>query len=74
MRITKTAGACAIINNLARRMHYQPRRRGMTTTIWQAVNETHPISLKCVRQCLREYTDNGECVAKQGKLFTIGKL
>jgi len=70
----KTAGACAIINNLARRMHYQPRRRGMTTTIWRAVNETHPMSLKCVQECLRDYAENGQCVAKQGEPLTIGKL
>jgi hypothetical protein len=70
----KMAGACAIINNLARRMHYHPRRRGMTATIWQAVNETHLISLKCVQECLRDYAENEQCVAKQGELFTIGKL
>jgi hypothetical protein len=74
MQITETAEACAIINNLTRRMHYQPRRRGMTTAIWQAVNETCPISLIRVRQCLRDYAENGQCVAKQGELFTIDKL
>jgi hypothetical protein len=41
-----TVEVCAILQNIATRIGYVPRRRGMIDQIWHEVNLTHDVSIR----------------------------
>jgi hypothetical protein len=63
-----TEAVCAIVNNIATRLGYVPRQRGMLDQIWREVNATHVIGRGSVKECLRQFAEEGQCRPKQGNV------